>query len=439
MYKEEQPLIFIFITLSVIMNIFAFWMNINVFFQIFISFFGFSKNTLDYKMHDPKLRFLVLVPAHNEADVIDGIISNMNKMDYPKELYDFYILADNCTDNTAEIAEKAGAKVLTFFKENENDPTGKSIVLKKAFEALPDYAEKYDAVFFFDADNWADYAMFSEVNSQFLDASDNTEIIQCYLGSKNKKGLVAFFYYCSYTISNRFLQYSRQRLGINCGIGGTGFAVRTRYLKQRGGWSSESLTEDTELQIAATLEGKRILWNNHVRVYDEKPITWKASYRQRVRWAKGHWYIAIKNTSKVIKALFSRKIPVKEGISMLVQLYFPATYLLAIIYIIFTITTTLLSQQIYPSSTVDPYAYLIPNAYGILLFIYMIIVQFSVGELQDNKQKVNPLIWPFLLLSFVLNSLLASVAQIVGLFTYKNQHSWDKTEHFSHVSDVSLK
>ena len=439
MYKEEQPLIFIFITLSVIMNIFAFWMNINVFFQIFISFFGFSKNTLDYKMHDPKLRFLVLVPAHNEADVIDGIISNMNKMDYPKELYDFYILADNCTDNTAEIAEKAGAKVLTFFKENENDPTGKSIVLKKAFEALPDYAEKYDAVFFFDADNWADYAMFSEVNSQFLDASDNTEIIQCYLGSKNKKGLVAFFYYCSYTISNRFLQYSRQRLGINCGIGGTGFAVRTRYLKQRGGWSSESLTEDTELQIAATLEGKRILWNNHVRVYDEKPITWKASYRQRVRWAKGHWYIAIKNTSKVIKALFSRKIPVKEGISMLVQLYFPATYLLAIIYIIFTITTTLLSRQIFPSSTVDPYAYLIPNAYGILLFIYMIIVQFSVGELQDNKQKVNPLIWPFLLLSFVLNSLLASVAQIVGLFTYKNQHSWDKTEHFSHVSDVSLK
>lgn len=69
-------------------------------YQLILSVFGFSKKTKDYQDHDPQSRFLILVPAHNEEMVISDMIDNLNRLEYPKELYDYYILADNCTDRT---------------------------------------------------------------------------------------------------------------------------------------------------------------------------------------------------------------------------------------------------------------------------------------------------------------------------------------------------
>jgi cellulose synthase/poly-beta-1,6-N-acetylglucosamine synthase-like glycosyltransferase len=271
------------------------WLVLIILYQLYISIFGFKKTTKDYRDHDPKLKYLVLVPAHNEEAVIAGIIENLQAMDYPKELYDFYILADNCEDRTAPIARAMGANVLETFKESADAPTGKPIVLQKALNALEGYHNQYDLVMFFDADNRIDTNLFREVNSQLLDHPE-ADIVQCYLGCKNKKGLVALYYYMSYTITNRFFQYAKSRIGINSVIGGTGFAVRSDYLQKRGGWTAMSLTEDFELQVEATCEGKRILWNNNVRIYDEKPTRWRASLRQRIRWAQGHWFVCFKNT-----------------------------------------------------------------------------------------------------------------------------------------------
>ena len=429
---EEQVYVYTLLTvLKVLMDILLVWMSLTLVFQLIVSLFGFKKKTKDYEAYAPQMRFLVLIPAHNEAGVITGLIDNMARMDYPKELYDVYVLADNCEDDTAAIARERGAKVLEFHKEREDEPTGKSIVLQKAFSALHGYEENYDAVFFFDADNLVDVTMFSEVNSQFLDSDDRTEVIQCYLGCKNKNGLVALFYYMTYTISNRFLQYSRQRLGLNCGIGGTGFAVRTRYLHQRGGWTVMSLTEDTELQFAATLEGKRVLWNNHVRVYDEKPTKWSASLRQRIRWAQGHWFVAFRNTWRSIKAVCTRQISVGEFISMFVQMYFPSTYISAVLNMILVMVFNLLLLG--PASDIPNAKYMIvsltPTLLSMLLFVYMIFVQFIWGDWADNGQRFSLLGLPKLLLSFVLNTVIAGLAQFIGLVKFRQQNNWDKTEH----------
>ncbi|MDD3921464.1 MAG: glycosyltransferase family 2 protein, partial [Eubacteriales bacterium] len=361
------------VVLNVIMQALLVWMSLTLFFQLFVSLFGFKKSTADYQPHPPQLRFLILIPAHNEEEVIAGIIGNMNRMDYPRELYDCYVLADNCTDRTVQISQALGANVLEFHKERPDEPTGKSVVLRKALNALEGYQELYDAVFIFDADNLVDLNMFREVNSQFLDNESSAEVVQCYLGCKNKTGLVALFYYMTYTISNRFLQYSRQRLGLNCGIGGTGFAVRTRYLYHRGGWTVKSLTEDTELQFAATLEGRRVLWNNHVRVYDEKPTKWNASLRQRIRWAQGHWFVAFRNTFLSIKAVFTRKISVGEFISMFVQMYFPSTYVAATLNILLAAVINLLLLG--PARDLPNAEHMVisltPTIMRISLFVYM--------------------------------------------------------------------
>ena len=98
--------------IEAVMGVMSAWLVLMLLYQLCISFFGFKRNTKNYQDHDPQMRFLVLVPAHNEEAVIADIIDNLEHMEYPRELYDFYILADNCTDRTVEVARRMGANVL---------------------------------------------------------------------------------------------------------------------------------------------------------------------------------------------------------------------------------------------------------------------------------------------------------------------------------------
>ncbi|NMD37799.1 MAG: glycosyltransferase family 2 protein [Christensenellaceae bacterium] len=409
-------------------------------FQLVISFKGFKKDAKNYEDRDPEKRFLIFVPAHNEAAVISGIVNNLLNMDYPKELYDFYILADNCTDNTAQIARDLGAKVMEFSKEYPNEATGKPVVLKKAFNALKDYQKKYDLVMFFDADNLIDTNMFREVNSQML-CDPDAVAVQCYLGTKNKTGLIPFFYYITFSITNRFFQLARNRFGLNSGIGGTGFAVKTEYIYERGGWKSLSLTEDFEFQIETTLDGKKIIWNNNVRVYDEKPTEVKASYKQQKRWAQGHWYVSFRNTRKLFEALFKGKISFAEFISTSVYMFALFPYLVLFLQIpLFLLTFVLQHLGVVSDILNESNSMFSGNLVAIAVFIYSFIVLFYVADNFDNGKKFSIKYLPTLVVSLLFNTVIITAAQIVGFFQWRQQNVWVKTEHFiNHIKDIDDK
>ena len=425
-----------------LMAVLSAWLVVLMLWQIVVSFFGFSKNTKNYKDHDPKLRFLVLVPAHNEEAVIGDIIDNLSHMDYPREMYDFYILADNCTDRTADVARSMGANVLESHKDGPDAPTGKPIALQKALKALAGYQDQYDLAMFFDADNLADRNMFREVNSQYLDADDGVVAIQCYLGAKNRKGLVALFYYMSYTITNRFFQYAKSRMGLNSVIGGTGFAVSAKYLHDRGGWTAMSLTEDFELQVEATCEGKRILWNNNVRIYDEKPTRFCASFRQRTRWAQGHWFVAFKNTGRLFQALVKRRISFGEFFSTFLYLYSLTPFVILVLELVMGAVEFLLKhfglvETVGKSASVN--SWLTVNLPGVLIFCYSFLFLFYMAEWLDNRIRPNWKELPALLVSLVINTVVTGWAQVVGLFKHKQQSNWVKTEHrINHSQDMTV-
>ena len=86
-----------------------------------------SKNYLPIK------KFAVFIPAHNEEIVIENIVDNLKQLDYPKDCYDIYVIADNCTDNTAAAARAAGANVL---ERNDSKKRGKGYALQWAFEKI---------------------------------------------------------------------------------------------------------------------------------------------------------------------------------------------------------------------------------------------------------------------------------------------------------------
>ena len=414
---------FIRILLETLAGVCSFFLTFIMVYQIVIGFFGFKKAKKDYKDHDPESRFLVLVPAHNEEKVIGDIIQNLNDMDYPKELYDFYIIADNCTDNTAEVARSLGAKVIETRKESEDAPTGKPIALKKALQAVGDYQNRYDLMMIFDADNLMDTNMFREVNSQYLDKG-KPDFIQCYLGAKNKKGVVAWFYYTGYTLTNRFFDLAKYRLGLNCAIGGTGFAMTTSYLYKRGGWTTMSLTEDFEIQVEATLEGRRILWNHHTRVYDEKPTSLLASIRQKIRWGQGHWYVALHNTGKLFRALRDGRIGFGEFLSLLTYMYSIAAYVVAAVQLVVT-TALCLVVPGRPFFDISLSGLLV----GGLLFGYTYLFLFYVADWMDNHIRFSFRTIPVMIGGFFANLIVGLFNEIVGLIRCGDQQHWVKTEH----------
>lgn len=415
------------IIIQVIAGIISAWMMFTMLYQLFLNIFGFRKGSRekDYAEHDPEARFLVLVPAHNEAAVIEGIIKNLQEMDYPRDMYDFYIIADNCTDNTAEIARGLGANVIETRKERPDSPTGKPIALKKALDYLGDYDKHYDLMMIFDADNLMDKNMFREVNSQYQDKG-HPDFIQCYLGCKNKKGIIAWFYYTSYAVVNRFTQLARYRLGINNCIGGTGFAISTEYLKGRGGWTTMSLTEDFEIQVEATLAGKKILWNHWTRVYDEKPTSIMVSFRQKTRWSQGYTFVVFRNAGKVLKAMFTGKLTLRESLGLISYMGNMFTYIFVVLQSALMLVTKLMEKTVAPPQVMDT----LP---GVILFIYSYLVLFYIAEKMDDH-KLSLKMLPMMLYSLFVNMGISILCQFVGMAKYKQQQNWVKTEH--KIADV---
>lgn len=413
--------------LHVLSTLFSAWMTLMMVYQLYLTIYGFKKKAKDYADHQPQSRFLVLVPAHNEEQVIGDIIKNLQQMDYPQELYDFYIIADNCTDNTAQVARQAGANVIVTAKERPDAPTGKPTALKKALEQLGDYQHRYDLMMVFDADNLMDTNMLREVNSQYLD-KDKPDLIQCYLGSKNKNGLIAWYYYTSYVVVNRFTQLAKSRLGLNACIGGTGFAISTAHLYERGGWSAMSLTEDLEIQVEAVLAGKRLLWNHYTCVYDEKPTTIQASFHQKVRWNQGYAYVTKNNTRKLFAALKAHALSPREFFSLGTYMYGMFTYLVVLAQFLCTLLLHLpcfglVFRPLTLWSTLP----------SILLFIYSYLFLFYWASWQDQHERFRWRTLPLLLASLVVNTGISMASQIVGVIRYRHQNIWVKTEHKLHA------
>ena len=421
------------VILEIIAGICGFYLTFIMVYNTVLGFFGFKKAKKDYADHDPESRFLILIPAHNEERVIGDIIRNLEDMDYPRELYDYYVIADNCTDQTAEVARQAGARVIETRKETPDAPTGKPIALRKALTALGDYQNRYDLMMIFDADNLMDTNMFREVNSQYLD-KDKPDFIQCYLGVKNKKGISAWIDYTSFTVSNRFVALAKHRLHLNCGIGGTGFAMTTSYLYQRGGWTTCSLTEDLEMQTEATLEGRRVLWNHFTRVYDEKPTSLRASIRQKIRWGQGHWYVTIHNTENMFRALFAGRIGVGEFLSVLTYLYSVAATPVVVLHLLVQFSLSLIIPE---------RSFFTPDFDGLIIgavvFAYTYLFRFYMADWKDNGIAFSLRTIPIMLAGSVANLLVAAFKEIGGLIKFRDQQHWVKTDHAIAAKTVTTK
>ncbi len=235
--------------------------------------------------------YAVLISARNEESVIGNLIESIKNQTYPSELVDIYVVADNCTDNTAEIARAAGA---TVFERSNDLLVGKGYALDYLLDQIG-YSKKdckYDGFFVFDADNVLNKNYIEEMNKVF---SNGHRIVTGYRNSKNYgTNWISSGYSLWFIRESKFLNNSRMLCNTSCAIGGTGFLVNREVLLNSGGWKFFFLTEDIQFTVHNILEGESIAYCHDAILYDEQPTTFKQSWKQRMRWAKGFLQVARK-------------------------------------------------------------------------------------------------------------------------------------------------
>jgi cellulose synthase/poly-beta-1,6-N-acetylglucosamine synthase-like glycosyltransferase len=248
-----------------------------------VSIFGWIKRK-DPPAHKylAEKRFAIIIAAHNEELVIGHIIDSLSKQSYPRGMYDIFVIADNCTDKTADIAEKRGAIV---YKRFNNEDRGKGFALEWMFNKIFAMEDKYDVVTVFDADNLVSSNYLMEMNKRLCQGH---KVVQGYIDSKNPfDSWITCSYSLAFWLSNRIFQLPRYYLGLSCGLCGTGFCIDLEVLKKVG-WGATCLTEDLEFTMKLALNNMKVAWAHNAVVYDEKPLTLKQSWHQRKRWMQGH-------------------------------------------------------------------------------------------------------------------------------------------------------
>ncbi len=271
-----------------------------------------------------KHSFSLIVAAHNEEKVIARLVESLKGLDYPENLFDVFVVADNCDDKTAQMAREAGANVIERFDVTGR---GKGYAMEYAFNHLFAMEKKYDYICIFDADNIVKNDFLLHMNNKI---NEGYRAVQGYLDSKNPNdSWLTFSYSLWYWINNRLSQLARSNLGLGCRLGGTGFAVESELIRQFG-WGATCLAEDTEFTLKLALNDIKVGWCHEAVVYDEKPLELQTSMNQRQRWAQGLADVA----SRYIKPLAKKAVKEKKAapLHMIMNFWGDTLYSFAFIY-----------------------------------------------------------------------------------------------------------
>lgn len=286
-------------------------LNLTIFFIFFLFYayqliyvlIRFFKKMPEMKA-DKLHKYAVIIAARNERVVIGGLIDSIMAQNYPRELVDVYVVADNCTDDTAKIAKEHGADfVLERFNKQK---VGKGYALNHAFSHINDTCgiRNYEGYMVFDADNQLDPNYISEINAVF---DKGYRVVTSYRNSKNYgSNWISAGYALWYIRESKFLNGARMICNTSCAISGTGFLVSSEIIEQDEGWKYNLLTEDIEFTIAKVINGEVIGYSENAVLYDEQPVNFDTSWKQRLRWTKGFYQVMLNYGASLFKGIFKK-------------------------------------------------------------------------------------------------------------------------------------
>ena len=225
-------------------------------------------------------RFAILVPAHDEEALIGDTVRSMVEVDYPADLFTVHVVADNCHDDTANVARVAGA---TAHQRDEPERPGKGPALGWLLDRLRGGDERYDAYVVVDADSVID-PRFLRVMDARLAAGER--VIQAHYTVRDPgRSWSVGLRFATLAARHHLRPLARSSLGLSAGLFGNGMVFKEDVLRDRG--FSDHLTEDIELHMDLLLAGERVSFAADAVLAAEMPATLRASRSQQERWERG--------------------------------------------------------------------------------------------------------------------------------------------------------
>lgn len=387
-----------------ILKIIDILMFIYMLYYAFTILFLFLKNK-SIKSHEKLCRFAIIIPTRNEEKVVGNLIDSLKKQNYPKDLYDIFVIPNNCNDKTEQIAMQKEAKVIkcTIPVKSKGD------VLRYTFNYLK--SSNYNAYIIFDADNIVHPEFLGKANDAVLDGYN---IAQGYRESKNPEdSWISNCYSLHYWIQNIFLNKVRMNANWSSFINGTGVIISKDFIEKHG-YNVETMTEDIELSVQCALKKEKIAFVQEAITYDEQVTSLKDSLKQRLRWSIGTIQCLMRYGKKLIK------VKSITSVDMLFFLLAPLAQVAGILVFIAHLTLGIITntQINYISKGIS-----IILCYSTSIIISVITLKLSNKSIIKNIKGI--LTYPVFLFTWIpLN--------VIALF--KRKYKWKQIKHTKIVS-----
>lgn len=382
-------------------------------YYLVIAMFAFKKDKVKLK-NNIKKKFAVVIPARNEELVIGNLIQSLNNQNYPKDKYDVFVVPNNCDDNTEEVALSNNAQVINCANVITKS---KGDVLRYAFKTLRE--NDYDAYLIFDADNIVHPEFIGKMNDVLV---SGYRVAQGYRDSKNPSDTwISSSHSLHYIIQNYFMNRARNNINKSCFVNGTGFMISKEYLDENR-YNSLTITEDIELNVNCGLNNERIAFVESAVTYDEQPISFEVSWKQRKRWSVGTLQCLKSYWSRILKDIFKNKN--FGSIESIMFLTAPLVQLLGTFNIVLQVAVDFLTDRKinYLSKAI------------LLLLYYISNIMLTIGIVKISQKHIKNYIKGIIMLPLFYLSWVP--INVVALFEKKS--TWERIEHTRTVSLDSI-
>ena len=251
-------------------------------------------------------RFAILIPAHNESLVLGAALDSLNALDYPAEAYRLFVIADNCADDTAQIARTRGATALIRFNDTK---IGKGYALEWALRQLKnkdnaDAAFDYDAIVILDADTQVSPNLLSAFAAGLNTGNGAMQVRYEVLnvGESWRTRLMA----CALALAHIVKPLGREQLRLSDGLKGNGMCF-ARSVVESVAWSGASITEDIEYTLRLCRAGIRVAFLPDAAVWAQMPTTGAQSVSQRKRWEGGRYLLLTQVAPQLLMEGFRKR------------------------------------------------------------------------------------------------------------------------------------
>ena len=377
-----------------------------------------QKEVVEYEEDD--LPFIsIFIPAHNEENTIESTVRSVCSSEYTKHgesNFEVIVVNDGSTDTTGEILSKLKEEIPELRIVTRHPPRsgkGKGFVLNDALTL-----SKGEIIGVFDADTQIKTDFLMKI-VQYLNG-DKIEGVQSRvkMWNKNENFLARMQHVEFASFGNTLI--GKDNLDFTGFLGGNGQFVRKQSIIDCGRWDGFAVTEDLNLAIKIILKGGKIRYCGECAVYQEAVTTWKAFFRQRVRWAIGNFETLFVYLPQIIRA----KIPISKKYNILEHISFYSFNLLIFFGFVITIINAI-SWFIYNGATVIRMeAPFIVGILSMIAFFPGILLALSRDRptaLEYVKDLVKYYIYCFHLIPLFFITMITMLT--------RKERKWSKTEH----------